>query len=112
MEIIIGYDGNFQTYLKGEIFGSLGAVFSILLRNDHLQISTFSSSKFTLFQASIRLLTGIGAGALLVLCIKANWLFGALKADEIVLIALSIFAGFGERFIPEFIQTTNNLTSK
>lgn len=112
LKFIIDSDIMTQQYLKGAIFGSLGAIFSILLRNDNIEISTFSSSKFIFFQAFIRMFTGIGAGVLLVLCIKANLIFGAVKSDPIVISALSIFAGFGERFIPEFIQTSNGILSK
>ena len=105
-------DETTRLYIKGSIFGGLGALFSILLRHDNINVSTFSSTKFILFQAIIRMFTGIGAGVLLVLCVKANLLFGAVRSDPVVISALSIFAGFGERFIPEFIQTSNGILSK
>ncbi len=99
-------DSPFSILVYGAVYGTFGSLLSVIIRNDSLNVDPYSSKKYICFQAIFRLITGMLAGFLLGIAIKAEIALSAYKENLYLIAFASIAAGFTERFIPEFISKT------
>jgi len=87
--------------------GSLGALISVLLRSDQLEIDASAGRRVHYFEGIMRALIGALAGLLFVLAVKSNVLLGAINRSDkafTILLAVSIVAGASERLLPNLIN--------
>lgn len=86
------------------VFGSLGAVLSIMQRSTTLELDPLSSKKYVSLQGAIRAILGLLCGIFLLIVIKANLLLGTFASNNYVIAVFATIAGFSERFVPDLVN--------
>lgn len=84
--------------------GAIGAMLSSLTRIRAMHIPNFSTANRQALHAFIRILFGATAGFVLVVLIKGELVFPDEKDKAFSLFALSVIAGFSERFLPNLLS--------
>lgn len=91
----------------GATMGSIGALISVLLRSDRLQVDPSAGARVHYFEGIMRVLVGALAGMLFVMAVKSNILLGTINQSQSVLTILLIFsivAGASEQLLPNLIN--------
>jgi len=102
----IGTDADsLLTDLKIASFGGVGAMISVLQRFKKMQINTYTSPSYIVFEGFSRIILGTFFGVILMLAVKSNIMFGNYMNSLDALSLFAIIAGLSERLIPEFIET-------
>jgi len=96
------------TNLKSATFGAVGAMISVLQRFKKMQISTYASPSYIVFEGFSRIMLGTFFGVILMLAVKGEILFATYSNNYSALSLFAIIAGLSERLIPEFIETIEN----
>jgi len=110
-----------QPYLMAAAAGAVGAVFSIALRVQDLELKPCAQSMMNYFMGALRVLTGFLAGAVVLLIINGT-IFGEEFLKVLVeptkeltaqtwkcIVLVGFLGGFAERLVPSLLQ---NLQSK
>ena len=87
--------------------GSLGALISVLLRSDRLQVDPSAGPSVHYFEGAMRVLIGALAGMFFVMAVKSNLLLGTINQSQgvlAILLVLSIVAGASEQLLPNLIN--------
>lgn len=93
-----------SSILAAGVFGSAGAVFSVLYRIKSIEIEKKSSLKAIAAVAAAHVGVGCFFGMFFVMASKSNIVLGAIRDNEYALYVFSSIAGFSERFVPELIE--------
>lgn len=99
-----GQNENLKDISLGSLAGVLGALVSILQRNDELKPEPFSSVGLFAFQGVTRSLLGVIFGALVVIATKANIALGLASDSVFAIFILAFMAGINERFVPDLLE--------
>lgn len=83
------------------VLGSVGTLFSLLQRNQDINICLFSPKRMIFLESFIRSISGFLGGLIIFIVIKSNLILGLVKGNEYAMYTLSLISGFSERFIPE-----------
>ena len=98
----------------GAIFGSIGAVFSIVTRTKSIEVDAAAGKPIHILESSVRIASG-GVGAILVaLAVKTNLVLGIAKSFDhsvAALLAICIVAGTSERVVPSLIKRVEGSVS-
>jgi hypothetical protein len=91
----------------GATMGSLGALISVLLRSNRLQVDPSAGPLVHYFEGAMRVLIGALAGMFFVMAVKSNLLLGTINQSQnvlTILLVLSIVAGASEQLLPNLIN--------
>lgn len=92
------------------VLGSVGTIFSLLQRNQNINICLFSPKRVIFLESFVRSISGFIGGLIIYIIIKSNLVLGLIQGNEYAMYTLSLISGFSERFIPEIfskIQESN-----
>lgn len=89
------------------IAGVVGAVVSILQRNQSIDVEPFASKWFLSFQGITRIILGMLFGGTVLIAAKANIALGLASNNIYAIVLLAFVAGLNERFVPDLLE--NNL---
>jgi hypothetical protein len=93
--------------LLGATMGALGALISVLLRSDKLEIDVSAGPPVHYFEGAVRILLGMTAGLLFSLAVKSDVLLSAINRSEkalTILLVIALIAGASERLLPSLIK--------
>ena len=96
----------FEIFL-GIALGPLGAILSVLQRQEQITLNTFAGVRVHFFEGAIRSVLGAIGALLTALAVKSNLLLGAINKSESALIMLCVvclIAGASERLVPSLIR--------
>lgn len=86
------------------LFGGCGAFFSLLNRNDAVQVNLVNGDFYIYLQSFIIALTGVLSGLIVFIFSKANIAFGFTADNVFTLFAICLVSGFSERFVPDLFS--------
>ena len=93
----------------GALGGSAGAALSILTAGDKdVPFDPMSSADYARFEARVRVLTGLGAGVVMAICVDSKIIASSLTnitPPEAGTLFFSIVAGFIERLVPNLLSS-------
>ncbi len=92
----------------GLVSGTVGALVSIIQRNDTIVVDLLSSRTRLLTEALSRLLLGMIFGILVTLLIKSEIISLLQVNNNYALCIFGIIAGFSERFVPDYLEKISN----
>jgi hypothetical protein len=104
---LLAFDYGAAEVFLGAAMGSLGALISVLLRSNKLELDASAGARVHYFEGIMRVLVGALAGLLFVLAVKANILLGAIARSDkalTILLVISIAAGASEQLLPNLID--------
>jgi len=108
----------YSPYFLSGLAGAVGAVFSIALRIQQLNLEPCAQSVMNYVMGALRILTGFTGGAIILLIINGTGLgdgilslFKSIRMDSVTdaswkcIVLVGFLAGFAERLIPSLLQT-------
>jgi len=104
----------FEIFL-GIALGPLGAILSVLIRQERITLNTYAGVHIHLFEGAIRAVLGAIGALLTALAVKANLLLGAINKAEgslLMLCVVCLIAGASERLVPSLIQQFEGFFTK
>ena len=96
----------------GALFGSLGALVSIIIRSREIEMDAAAGPRMHFLEAAARAIAGMVGALLMALAVKENLILGFINSVEHpfgVLLLLCILAGASERFVPSLIKHVEEL---
>jgi hypothetical protein len=102
------YCSNFTAAAINPLFfglagGALGAVLSVLRRSSRLRVDEYAHRYFQGLQGAVRVLLGVVFGLLLVIGIKAGFVFTVFAENPYAVFLLAAVAGHSENLVPELM---------
>ena len=95
--------------------GALGALASIAIRTNDLELDANAGKWLHIIEASARIMVGVISSFLAVLLVRSGLVLEPLFDEDkrgYLLIALSVIAGAGERVLPNFIKSGESLLAR
>lgn len=101
-----------EAVMAGTIFGSIGALFSVLARSGSGQFASSSGRRLHLLEATSRIIVGTLAGFVATMALVTGLILhplGAAQNQVGVIILVGLAAGAGERLVNSILATLDSL---
>ena len=99
--------------LLGGLIGAIGAIISIVLRGDAINLDANAGKMIHLTEGAARVIVGVAGASFVTLAFKGGIFFSGLKfagSQFAIVLALAIVAGASERLVPNLIGKVEKIS--